>query len=983
MNPIAEDILMHYGVKRRSGRYPYGSGEDPHQHGQDFLGRIKDLKKNGWTETPENIMKEFGLTTTQYRVEKANAHDEERIYNIARAKSLQKDGLGPTEIGKMTGRNESTVRGWLEADTEARANNAKKTADFIREQIETRGMLDVGKGAALELGISNEKMKQALAILEEEGYPVYSGRIPQVTNKGKHTTQTVIGPKGTEYKEIYDFENVHSLTEYATHDNGETFDKFIYPKSIDSKRVMVRYADDKDSLDVTGKQKDGAIELRRGVEDLSLGDSKYSQVRILVDNGHYLKGMAVYSDDMPDGVDIVFNTNKKSTTPKMDVFKEIKDDPDNPFGSLLKSDGRGQSYYTDKNGKRQLSAINKTREEGDWSDWKDSVPSQFLSKQSVSMAKKQLNLSVADTKAEYESIMAIDNPTIRKHYLQKFSDECDSAAVTLQAAALPGQKYRVILPVNTLKDTECYAPGYENGTKVALVRYPHGGTFEIPILTVNNKNKLGRDMIGNVSIDGIGITSKIANQLSGADFDGDTVMCIPTHDSKGKIKIANTQPYEELIDFDTKEAYPDTGRPGMKYIKKGSQQEQREMGVISNLITDMTLAKASPEEMIRAVKHSMVVIDAGKHKLDYKKSEIDNNIADLKERYQRKYVEDGKVKTGGASTIISSAKSQYDVTKRQGNPIINVPGVKVRVNGKMVDAYDPSRPEGALIWKDTGDANYTVAKVNKRSTDTPNATVRISRKGKGYVQFDDSDEWVSIEGTAKFEEGDRITAARKTKTRTQHSTKMTETDDAHDLVSALRHPMEIVYADYANAMKGMANKARVVLSNTGKVAYSSSAAKKYSDVVNTLKAKLNNALVNAPREREAQRRANAIVKAKTEADPNVTAGDIKKASQQALTTARSEVGSISRRNRNITITDIEWEAIQAGAVSENVLTQILNNADPDSLRSRATPRQAPNTLTTTQINRARSLSNSNYTLDEIARKLGVSTTTVSNYLRGE
>ena len=89
------------------------------------------------------------------------------------------------------------------------------------------------------------------------------------------------------------------------------------------------------------------------------------------------------------------------------------------------------------------------------------------------------------------------NPTIKKHLLSKFADECDSAAVHLQAAALPGQKYHVIIPVNSLSDNEVYAPNYDNGTKLALIRYPHGGTFEIPILTVNNKNAAAKKLLGS------------------------------------------------------------------------------------------------------------------------------------------------------------------------------------------------------------------------------------------------------------------------------------------------------------------------------------------------------------------------------------------------------------------------------------------------------------------------------------------------------
>lgn len=101
------------------------------------------------------------------------------------------------------------------------------------------------------------------------------------------------------------------------------------------------------------------IELRRGCQDLSLGDSKYAQVRIMVDGKKYLKGMAVYSDDMPDGVDVIFNTNKTKDVPKMEVLKDIKSDPDNPFGSLIKdADQGGQYWYKDaKTGEEKLGLI--------------------------------------------------------------------------------------------------------------------------------------------------------------------------------------------------------------------------------------------------------------------------------------------------------------------------------------------------------------------------------------------------------------------------------------------------------------------------------------------------------------------------------------------------------------------------------------------------------------------------------------------------
>ena len=947
MNRIADDILMHYGMPRRSGRYPYGSGEDPYQHGRDFLGRVDEMRKSNFTYTdPKDgktytgdtaIAKSMGLSTTQFRTEIGLAKDERRMLTVARAKSLKEDGLGPTEIGREMGLPESTVRSLLNEKSEARMKQAQATADFIKKNIDEKGMIDVGTGVERELNISKEKLNQALYILEREGYEVYNGRFAQVTNPGQWTTQKVICPPGTKHNEIYNLDQVHTLKDYITRDDGATYEKkFNYPESMDSKRMKIRYAEE------GGIEKDGIIELRRGVQDLSLGESRYAQVRILVDGTHYLKGMAVYSDDMPDGVDVVFNTNKKVGTDKYKVMKEIKSDPDNPFGSAIKeADKGGQYWYDPKTGERvsaskpgaKLGLINKRADQGDWDEWKDALPSQFLGKQSKTMAKKQLDLAKSDKLAEFDEICSLNNPTVKKHLLQKFADSCDSAAVHLQAAALPGQKYHVIIPINTLKDTEVYAPNYENGTKLALVRYPHGGTFEIPILTVNNKHAAAKKLLGTDTIDAVGINAKVAERLSGADFDGDTVMCIPTHDKSGKVKITSIPALKGLEGFDPKASYPE--RKGMKYMKDpvtGKDSTQMQMGVISNLITDMTLGGATQDELARAVRHSMVVIDAGKHKLDYKQSEIDNNISALKKKYQVRVDDDGTVHYGGATTILSRSKGEVSVLKRQGTP-------KVNLKGK--EWYDPTKPEGSLIYKVADDVSYQVTKTNKRTGETTTVT----------------------------------------KYKMQKSTKMAETDDAMNLVSDARHPMELIYADYANSMKSLANKARIEMSNTGKIEYSKTAKTAYADEVKSLEDKLNTALLNTTRERAAQRMANSEVAAKKQADPTMKKSDIKKASQQALTKYRQEVGSVSRRDRSIDINDREWAAIQAGAISENKLKQILDNTDIDKLRARATPRSTSN-LSEAKINRIKAMNASNYTLSEIANKLGVSTTTVSKYLKG-
>lgn len=932
---IIDDMLMHYGKPRRSGRYPWGSGENPYQRTGDFLARVEGMKNDNFTFTDSQgrtysgevaIAKSMGLSTTQLRTQLSLAKAERRSVNVATAKALREKGYSLNEIAKQMGfANDSSVRSLLNESSEARMNQARKTADFLKQMVEEKGMIDVGSGVERELNISDVKLKEALYILELEGYNTFSGGIPQVTNKGKQTTMKVLCPPGTPYKidengrktssAIYDFDKVHSVRDYVSRDGGETFGpKWVYPKSMDSKRISVRYAED------GGSDRDGVVEIRRNVDDLSLGNSHYAQVRILVDGTHYIKGMAVYSDDIPKGADIVFNTNKKRGTPltssnpkDSQVLKPIKDDPTNPFGSLIKeginnpgddSFRGGQSYYIDKNGNKQLSLINKRAEEGDWNEWSKKLPSQFLSKQSKSLVEKQLNLAISDKVAEYDEICSLTNPTVKRSLLKSFSDDCDSAAIHLQAAALPRQKYQVILPITTLKDNEVYAPNYKHGETVALVRFPHGGVFEIPILKVNNKHAEAKKIIGSTAKDAIGINSKIAGILSGADFDGDTVLVIPCNSSKSKVKIRSDDPLEGLKGFDPKLEYG--GKPEGTF--KPMKNTQKEMGVISNLITDMTIKGATNDELAKAVRHSMVVIDAEKHKLDYKQSEKDNDIKYLKKVYQGNVDENGRYHEG-ASTIISRAKSEVSVLKRQGSPTIN---------------------------KDTGELEYKIA---------TNLTYKDPKTGK-------------------------------TKVRTQQSTKMAETKDAYTLVSDTDNLIERAYANYANKMKALGNQARLEYLATERLKYNPEANKKYEKEVKHLQSQLDAAKMNAPREREAQRIANTVMDAKRNDNPDMTKAEIKKYSHQALIEARILTGA--KRNP-IVISDEEWKAIQDGAISDNKLTEILNHTDIDELRQRATPRQRK-TLTEAKINKIKAMEASGYSTSEIAEAIGVSTSTIINYL---
>ena len=912
--------LMHYGMPRRSGRYPWGSGEDPYQHSGDFASRVQELRRQGLSD--REVAQAVGCkTTTELRTKYSREISKRRADQIASARSMLADGHTQAEVARAMDIPESTLRSLLNERSEARTNAASKAADALRAIVQEKGMIDVGTGVERELGISREKLTQALAILEEEGYPVYGGGVPQVTNPGKQTVLKVLCPPGTEHKDIYDYENVHTVKDYrirTDEDGTEHLDKaFEYPASMDSKRLMIRYRDDVAPDGHTGVEKDGTIEIRRGLEDLSLGNSHYAQVRILVDDNKYLKGMAFYSDDMPDGVDVIFNTNK-TRDQEGKVLKGIKDDPHNPFGALLKEDG-GQYHYTDENGERKLGLVNKTREEGDWGEWADTLPSQFLSKQSMKLINQQLTLAKADKRMEFEEICALENPTVKKQLLESFANDCDSAAVHLKAAALPRQKYQVILPISTMKDDEVYAPNYIDGETVALIRYPHAGTFEIPILKVNNKQPDGQRILGNTPVDAIGINSKVAERLSGADFDGDTVMVIPCNSSRSKVRITSTPALAGLEGFDPKMEYgaiTKTAADGTEYLYReghkfkpmNSTQKQNEMGKISNLITDMTLKGATEDELERAARHSMVVIDAEKHKLDWKASEVDNGIAALKRKYQERIDEDGEVKYGGAGTLISRAKSPIRVLKRKGSPKI-----------------DP----------ETGDLHYKEV-----------VEEYVDKKGKKQI-------------------------------RTQDSTQMAETRDARTLSSGTLQ--EEAYADYANYMKSLANNARKEMASAGRIKYNREANATYRAEVDNLNHQLEIALMNAPRERQAQLAANSEIKAMKKANPDMTKKEAKKKGQQALSRARIAFGA--KRNP-ISITPRAWEAIQAGAISENVLSQILRFADLDEVRSYATPRTRT-VLTPAKIGRIQAMKNSGYTTAQIAEAIGVSTSTITKCLSGK
>ncbi len=1002
-----EDFLMHYGIARRSGRYPWGSGDNPYQHENWFEGfdygdneydrepwfcdEVAKLRDQGHTPqeiakmlTPKNSYKttiaekdnpELGIkrgdvvfkldengklifkemTVDELRARNSVSLKAKKQNEINTALKLHEKGMSNTAIAeKMFGdkSKESTVRNLLAPNAMEKATAIDNTTKMLKDMVDQKQFIDVGKSAELLAGITRTRLNTAVAALEDQGYKMHYIAAKQVHLPGQKTSIKVLCPPGTTYsdavKAVLEDNKLETLGDYHSIDNGKTWLGIRAPESINSNRIYIRDGEH------GGLERDGLIELRPGVQDLSLQNSAYAQVRIAVDGTHYIKGMAVYNakafKDLPEGIDIIVNSKHPSTGKyenKLEHLKLMKGlsqdaetgkitgtvDKDNPFGASVKlseeegeADAKllagGQHEYIDiHTGEKKLSSINKVNEEGDWSKWQKTLASEFLAKQPNPLAKRQLDEAFRLKEDQYERICQLTNPAVKKRLLEPFAEKCDADAVRLRAAALPRQATCVIIPSMTLKDNEVFAPGFNDGEEVVLIRYPHGGKFEIPHLIVNNSNRECRSIIGSNPKDAIMINKHVANQLSGADFDGDTVIVIPNNNREIKW-IDNTLPvFASLKDFDTGIYSKPEGSPKPKH-----QTCQTEMGKITNLITDMTILGASNSEIVRAVKHSMVVIDAEKHNLDIRRSYVENGIQALKDKYQQ---------GGGVETLISRAKSQEHVNTRRL--------ARVSEGGP----YDPKTGEKMYI--------ETEEYYSKQKTHTV--------KGEKVPVLDENGKevWVKERRTIK-------------------STKMAEAKDANELLSGPDHigtDIERSYADYANKLKALANKARKESLVIEDQPYSEVAADKYKPEVDSLKKKLKDAMVNKPAERKATALAGIILKQKMIDDPSIKEDKEKrkKYANQAISGARLMVGA---KKQTIKIEPREWEAIQKGAIRKSVLKEILDNTDLDVVTKYATPIDEIS-ITPARQSRIRSLLAAGHTQSEVAELMGVSVSTVNKY----
>lgn len=911
------DELEHYGILRKSGRYPWGSGGDEYSRSMTFNSMVNELKKKGMPE--KEIVKALGIDpeidypVSALRDTKSIAKETIVQHQTDRARKLKAKGWSVEAIAENLNTTVSTVRNRLKESLESTKETLRNIANTIRGEVDEHDIVDIGKGTEHQLGISPERMRAAVGILKDEGYNVWNIPVKNVGTRNATTTRVLVKPGVTKGDAMRMKDRIHTMGKW-TEDEGKTFYGIHDPLSVSSKRVEVRFKED------GGAKEDGFIYIRPGVSDLSMGKNTYAQVRIMVDGTHYIKGVAVLKHDMPPGgPDIIFNTNKSRSVGKMGALKEKEKDPNNPFGSMVKK----QIVSTDpKTGEEKVtSALNILREEGDWEDWRNSLPSQMLSKQPHSLIRSQLAVTRDEVRNRVAEIDRINNPVVKKKKLEEFAEQIDADAVDLRAASMPRQKTQVIVPMPKMNKNEIYAPQFETGDKVVLIRYPHGGPFEIPEVTVNNNNRTAKKLLGNAP-DAIGIHPDVAERLSGADFDGDTVTVISN--PQGKIKGVtslgrNANVYDEgLKNFEPKTQYGGFVKSGVDKNGKDvgnfplMKNTGLEMGLITNLITDMQVQGAQPEHIVRAVKHSMVVIDAEKHQLNYKKSEEDNNIAQLRKLYQP-----GKVR-GGATTLLSKATASERVPemkartwKEGGPPIDPDTGARVLVpTGKMRNVYDPKTQ------------TYTTEKV------------------------------------PKLEERKRLSL----------------TPNAYDLVSDPDNPIESMYASHANEMKALANSTRLKASRIPNPLQNKQAKEVYKDEVAKLLADLKAAESQKPLERRANVYAGMVVKAARQDDPllRTDRDRLAKVERQAKTAAMQRLGL---KKPVIDISDRQWDAIQSGAVSASRLRAILDYADPDRVTDLSMPRT--NTVMTSAISaRAKAMLAAGATTADIAATLGVSASTL-------
>lgn len=270
MVTIDEDAyLSHIGIIRRSGRYPWGSGGDTLvvHNNQGFLDWIKELRAKLFTDA--QIAEGLGVSTTTLRAQVSISSNEVYASNVIGAQALKAKGWSNKAIGEQMGEpgkpiGESTIRNWLKPGADKNSSALKSTADMLRRQVDEKGVIDVGLGVESSVGVSKDRLRTAVAMLEQEGYKKYNLKVPQ-QGTGKDTEMVVLAKPEFTQKQIWQDPSKIRLIDEHSEDFGQSYLGIKPPIAINPKRLAINYAED------GGANSDGVIYVRPDVADVSLG----------------------------------------------------------------------------------------------------------------------------------------------------------------------------------------------------------------------------------------------------------------------------------------------------------------------------------------------------------------------------------------------------------------------------------------------------------------------------------------------------------------------------------------------------------------------------------------------------------------------------------------------------------------------------------------------------------------------------------------
>ena len=205
--------------------------------------------------------------------------------------------------------------------------------------------------------------------------------------------------------------------------------------------------------------------------------------------------------------------------------------------------------------------------------------------------------------------------------------------------------------------------------------------------------------------------------------------------------------------------------------------------------------------------------------------------------------------------------------------------------------------------------------------------------------------------------------------------------DPYSLVSTGKREtttrIERIYADHAADLKELARKARKEARATIDISYDPEMNKKYKTEVQMLNEKLSIARKNAPLERQAQLIANAKWATIRYNNPDMDEEHQSKERARLLDSARKSIGAkkLIIGSADNPLTQREWDAIQAGAISKTKLKAILDNSDMSVVKQYAIPRTR-NGISPAKLSRAKMMLDRGYSRTDVCNMLEISESTL-------